>query len=71
MTREGKYYFVTFIDDCSRYTCIFIKSNRWALSKCKSVTEIENKLNQVVKFISDQGGKYTSKSFTEFCDLYA
>lgn len=42
-----------------------------ALFKCKSVTEIENKLNQVVKFISDQGGKYASKSFIEFCDLYA
>lgn len=42
-----------------------------ALSKCKSVTEIENKLNQVVKFVSDQGAKYTSKSFIGFCDLYA
>ena len=66
MTRGGKYYFITFIDDCSRYTYVYLlRTKDEALSKFKIyVTEVENKLNRkVVTFRSDRGGEYTSKDF--------
>lgn len=71
MSRGGKYYFITFIDDFSRFTYVYLlKSKDEALSKFKIyVTEVENKLNRtVVKFRSDRGGEYTLKEFTDFCE---
>ena len=66
MTRGGKYYFITFIDDCSRYTYVYLlRTKDEALSKFKIyVIEVENKLNRkVVTFKSERGGEYTSKEF--------
>ena len=72
MTRGGKYYFITFIDDCSRYTYVYLlRTKDKDLSKFKIyVIEVENKLNRkVIKSRSDRGGEYTSKDFLNLCEF--
>jgi len=68
MLRGGKNYFVTFIDDYSRYTKVY-------LIKCKDEAfdvfltykaEVENQLNKKIKRIrSDRGGEYVL--FNDYC----
>ena len=47
MTRKGKRYYITFIDDCSRYTKVYLLRNKdeafdvFLLYKAK----VENQLN--------------------------
>ena len=68
-TRGGKKYFITFIDDCTRYYDVYLLR-----SKAKAIesfiqykNEVENQLNKKIKVIrSDRGGQYESP-FGEFC----
>ena len=68
-TRGGKKYFITFIDDCTRYYYLYLLR-----SKAKAIesfiqykNEVENQLNKKIKVIrSDRGGQYESP-FGEFC----
>ena len=62
-------YFVTFIDDSSRYTCVyFMKHKSEVLEKFKEfVTLTTNQTgNKVKKLRSDNGGEYWSEEFVAY-----
>ena len=72
----GSKYYVTFIDDYTRYTVLYtMKSKSETLSKFREyVALMENatghkvlQLRTVKRIRSDNGGEYTSKAFDEFC----
>jgi transposase InsO family protein len=80
-TRNGQRYFITFIDDYSRYGYIYlIKEKAQALDMFKSFkAEVELQLNKRIKAIrSDRGGEYYGRydgsgeqrrgSFAQFID---
>ena len=73
----GKKYFVTFIDDYSRYTTVFaIREKREAFEKfvefynstSNLFADRNNGSGYSIKTLrSDNGGEYTSKAFEKFC----
>ncbi|KAG9450495.1 hypothetical protein H6P81_010460 [Aristolochia fimbriata] len=66
----GNRYYLTFIDDFSRYTWVyFLKEKSEALNKLKEFKALaENQSRKYIKVLrSDRGGEYTSKAFEEFC----
>ena len=65
----GSKYFITFIDDFSRYVCVYyLKQKSEALSKFKEfvnlMTNITGKRVKVLR--SDNGGEYCSHAFAEY-----
>ena len=71
-TRGGKNYFITFIDDCSKYCYVYLlHSKDEALNMFKTYkAEVENQLEKKIKIIrSDRGGEYESIAFADFCAL--
>lgn len=71
LTRGGNRYFITFIDDCSRYTHVYLlKHKDDAFNAFKSYkAEVENQLNKTIKVLrSDRGGEYFSTEFDSFCE---
>ena len=67
----GSSYFITFIDDFSRYVWVhIIKRKSDALEKFKSfLALIENQTDrQLKRFRSDNGGEYFSGEFDVFCE---
>jgi hypothetical protein len=61
LTRGGRRYFITFIDDFSRYTYVYLmKSKDEAFSMFKRYKyEAENKKEKKIKFLRiDRGGEY-------------
>ena len=70
LTRNGKRYFITFIDDCSNYCFVYLMKNKSeAIDMFKIfLTEVENQFNRKIKrFRSDRGQEYES---TEFVNLF-
>ena len=70
LTKGGKRYFITFIDDCTRFCYMYLlKSNDEALHYFKIYkAEVENQLEKKIKRLwSDRGGEYFSNEFSEFC----
>jgi hypothetical protein len=68
-TRGGKCYYITFIDDFSRYTKVYLlKHKDEAFDMFLSYkAEVENQLNRKIKRVrSDRGGEYIS--FNDFCE---
>ncbi|KAL4011256.1 hypothetical protein IC575_028308 [Cucumis melo] len=68
-TRGGKKYFITFIDDCTRYCYVYLlKSKDEAVEVFKLYKkEVENQLSTKIKAIrSDRGGEY-GPPFEKFC----
>jgi len=68
MSRGGKNYFVTFIDDFSRYTKVYlIKHKDEAFDMFLTYkAEVENQINKKIKrIISDTGGEYVL--FNDYC----
>ena len=68
-SREGFHYWMSFVDDASRYTVIALlkkKSDAFeAFQNYKALTE--NLLNRKIKrFRDDKGGEYMSKEFNDF-----
>ena len=64
--RGGYRYFLTFIDDLSRYGYIYLmKHKSETFEKFKEFqSEVENHHNKKIKFLrSDRGGKYLSYEF--------
>ena len=62
-TRGGKKYFITFIDDCTRYCYVYLQKNKdeaiEAFMQYKN--EVENQPNKKIKVLrSDKGGEYES-----------
>ena len=71
---SGYVYYVTFIDDYSRKTWVyFLKSKDEVFGKFKEFKAlVENLSKRKIKIVgSDNGGKYTSNEFGNFCkDVY-
>ena len=68
MSRGGKNYFVTFIDDYSRYTKLYLIKHKDEVFDVflKYKAKVENQLNKKIKgIISDRGGEYVL--FHEYC----
>lgn len=71
LTRGGRRYFITFIDDYSKYTYVYLMTNKnEAFSKFQIYkAEVENQLNKKIKiFRSDRGMEYFSNEFDDFCE---
>lgn len=71
-TRGGKKYFITFIDDATRYCYVYLlRSKDEALEMFKNYkNEVENQLGRKIKIIrSDRGGEYEAP-FAEFCSQH-
>jgi hypothetical protein len=71
LTRGGKRYFITFIDDFSMYTYVYLMKNKdeafYMFKKYK--TEVENQKDKRIKVLrSDRGGEYFPQEFTNFCE---
>ena len=69
MTRGGKKYYVTFIDDFSRFTKVYLLRNKDEAFDVFLVykAEVENQLNKKIKRVrSNRGGEYIL--FNEFCE---
>ena len=65
----GKKYFITFIDDCTRYCYVYLLNSKdEAIDAFKQYKiEVENQLNKKIKMIrSDRGGEYEFP-FQEIC----
>ena len=71
-TRGGKKYFVTFIDDSTRFCYVYLlRSKAEAIeSFVHYKNEVENQLGKKIKRIrSDRGGEYVSP-FGEYCSVH-
>ena len=71
LTKGGKRYFMTFIDDCTRFCYVYLlKSKYEALHYFKVYkAEVENQLERKIKRVrSDRGGEYFSNEFNLFCE---
>ena len=69
MTRGGKRFYITFIDDYSIYTRVYLLRNKDeaidAFIKYKN--EVENQLSKKIKRLRfDKGGEYESNPFNTF-----
>ena len=70
LTKDHYRYFITFIDDYSRYCYVYLlKHKDEALEKfIMFKNEAETQTSKVLKRLrSDRGGEYTSNLFNEFC----
>jgi transposase InsO family protein len=70
LTEGGQRYFMTTIDDASRYCYVYLlKTKDDALNYFKTYkAEVENQLEKKIKrFRSDRGGEYFSNEFELFC----
>ena len=69
MAKGGFYYFVTFIDDLSRFGYLFLLKNKSESFKKykKFKAQVENQTGKSIKTLrSDRGGEYLSTEFIEF-----
>ncbi|GJV28930.1 retrovirus-related pol polyprotein from transposon TNT 1-94, partial [Tanacetum coccineum] len=68
-TKGGNKYFITFIDDCTKYCYVYLlKSKDEAIDKFVLYkTEVENQLGKKIKVVrSDRGGEYVAP-FAKLC----
>jgi transposase InsO family protein len=73
LTKGGQRYFITMIDDASRYCYVYLlKTKDEALNCFKTYkTEVENQLEKKIKYFrSDRGSEYFSNEFDLFCAEY-
>ena len=71
MTRGGKRFYITFIDDYSRYTRVYLIRNKDEAmdSFIKYKNEVKNQLSKKIKRIrSNKGGEYKSSPLNTFCE---
>ena len=68
-TMGGAEYFVTFIDDCTRYIWVYLLKRKSDVFKCFKTWKalVENLSGKKLKMLrTDRGGEYTSSEFEEF-----
>lgn len=73
LSRENHKYFVTFIDEKSKYTWITLlpSKDRVLEAFINFQSYVSNHYNAKIKFFrSDNGGEYTSKSFKQFLNQH-
>lgn len=71
VSKGGKMYYVSFIDDFSRYTRIFLLRTKDEVAEMfiKYKLEVENQLNKKIKRLrSDRGGEYNTLGLKDFCE---
>ncbi|OMO54671.1 Integrase, catalytic core [Corchorus capsularis] len=69
MFRGGKQYYVTFINDCSRFTKVYLLKHKDEAFDMflKYKAEVENQLNKKIKRVrSDRGGEYVL--LNDYCE---
>jgi len=74
LTKCGKRYFITFIDDSTKFCYVYLLNTKdEALYYFKAYkAEVENQLERKIKHLrSDRGGEYFSNDFDEFCVEHA
>ena len=71
LTRGGKRYFITFIDDYSCYTYVYLlrrKDEAFDAFKRYKV-DVENQKERKIKILrSDRGGEYFLEEFDNLCE---
>ena len=71
LTRGGNRYFITFIDNHSRFTYVYLmktKDQAFDMFKCYKAL-VENQLGKKIKILrSDRGGEYFPYEFSYFCE---
>ena len=70
-SRGGKNYYVSFVDDFSRFTKVYlIKSKAEARSMFfKFKADSENQLGKRIKRLrSNRGGEYSARTLKEYCE---
>jgi hypothetical protein len=70
LIKDGKRYFLTFIDDSTRFCYVYLlKTKDESFNYFKTYkAEVENQLERKIKRLrSDRGGEYFSNIFDEFC----
>src|SRR3954466_8811465 len=70
LTKGGKKYFMTLIDDSTRFCYVYLLNTKdEALHYFKIYkAEVENQLEKKIKRVpSDRGGEYFSNDFNSFC----
>ena len=71
LTRGDKRYFITFIDDFSRFTYVYLMRNKdESFDMYKHYkTKVENQKNRKIKILrSDRGSEYFPNDFSTFCE---
>ena len=71
MTKGGERFYITFIDDYSRYTIIYLLRNKDETRDVfiKYKNEVENQLSKKIKRLkTNRGGEYESNPFNSFCE---
>ena len=71
LTKGGNRYFITFIDDYSRFTYVYLmngKDEAFNIFKYYK-SEVENQKEKKIKiFRNDRGGEYFPNEFTNYCE---
>ena len=70
LTKGGKRYFMTLIDDATKYCYVFLLKTKDEAFECFKTykAEVENQLEKKIKRVrSDRGGEYFSNEFDLFC----
>jgi transposase InsO family protein len=70
LTKGGKRYFVSFIDDTTRWCQLYLIKMKDEALDCFKIykAEIENQIERKIKCVrSDRGGEYISNDFGEYC----
>jgi transposase InsO family protein len=73
LTKGGKRYFITFIDDCTRFCYVYLMKTKDEVLHYFKIykAEVENQLEKKIKQLwSDRGGEYFSNDFAEFCAVH-
>ena len=71
LTRGGNRYFITFIDDFTKFTYVYLMRNKDQAFDMFKVykSEVENQKDKKIKVLrSDRGGEYFSMEFSSFCE---
>ena len=69
--RHGGVYFITFIDDFSRYGHVYLISHKSEALECfrRYLRMVENQLDKSLKALrTDRGREYLSEQFKRLCD---
>jgi hypothetical protein len=70
LTEGGQRYFITMIDDASRYCYVYLLKTKDEVMNCFKTykTKVQNQLEKKIKRLrSDRGGEYFSNEFDLFC----
>jgi hypothetical protein len=70
LTRTVEKYFISFIDDATRYCQLYLIKTKDEALNCFKIykEEVENQLERKIKWVrSDRGGEYLSNDFGEYC----